>query len=81
MWSAIPIVGWFLGLMFAVFSAVPFWFLWTYCGLGQRYFYFLPAVYIDMGFWNIVGLFLVISILRSRLMPDFSTTVNSAKKD
>ena len=77
--TALPIIGWLLSLLFSMSMSIPFWYLWTVCNLGEKYFYFLPNVYKEIGFWNCVGLFIVISILKSVLLPRFSIS-NSAGK-
>lgn len=71
MWSLIPIVGWFGGALFATIGAIPFWFLWTYCELGRLYFNFLPVQFHSLPFWDTVGLFLVISVIKFWVAPKF----------
>lgn len=73
MLNAIPFIGWFLSLMFTISLSLPFWIFWTLCGIGQRYFYFVPPVYLQIGFWQCVGLFTVISILKSALVPTLAS--------
>jgi len=77
MLNALPVVGWFLSLFFSVSLAVPFWITWTVCGIGQTYFYFLPPVYQNIGFWACVGLFMVLSILKAVLIPRFASISNT----
>jgi hypothetical protein len=43
--------------------AIPFWFFWTFTGLGKMYFYFLPTVYQEIPFLNCIGLSVLVSIL------------------
>ena len=62
--NAIPLVGWALSFAVSASLAVPFWFVWTVCGIGETYFYFLPSVYHHPGFWDCVGFFIVVSILK-----------------
>lgn len=69
MWNFIPGIGWFISFIFCTSLAVPFWFIWTLCGIGDTYFYWLPEVYRFIGFWNTIGLFMVISILKLVLIP------------
>ena len=76
--NALPIVGWFLSTFCAISMAIPFWFCWSYCGLGTHYFYFLPPVYQSISFWNVVGLFIIIWTLRS-LLPKFASIENKAE--
>lgn len=79
MLNAIPIVGWLLSLLFAVSLAVPFWVVWTACGIGETFFYFLPPVYRSIGFWNCVGLFMAISILKAVLVPKLASVSSESK--
>lgn len=80
--NSIPVVGWFLSLLFSVSLAVPFWICWTVCEIGEKYFYFLPEVYRHIDFWPLVGLFITISILKSVLSPKLvSINNNSSNND
>jgi hypothetical protein len=81
MLNALPFVGWFLSLVFNVSLAVPFWFCWTVCGVGAKYFYWLPNVYQSIGFWPAVGLFMVLGILKGVLVPNLASISNSAGKN
>ena len=67
--NAIPFLGWFVSFVFSVSLAIPFWIIWTACGIGETYFYFLPKVYHEIGFWSCVGLFMVFSIIKAVLVP------------
>lgn len=69
MLNAIPFLGWFISLIVSTSLAVPFWACWTWGGLGKRYFYFLPDVFLSIPFWNCVGLFIIISVLKAVLWP------------
>lgn len=82
MLNALPILGWILSITFAISLSVPFWFFWTVCKIGEKYFYFVPDVYQGIGFWNCVALFTVISILKAVLIPKFSSNsqTNNNKK-
>lgn len=78
--NAIPVLGWFLSLFFTVSLAIPFWLCWTVFHIGEKYFYFLPAVYRHIDFWPCVGLFMVISMLKAVLVPRLASVSNSVKK-
>jgi hypothetical protein len=78
--NAIPFLGWFLSFIFSVSLAIPFWICWTACGLGAKYFYFVPPVYQAIPFWNCVGLFIVASILKG-LFPTLVSVSNDNKKE
>jgi hypothetical protein len=77
---AIPVVGWLIGLFFTIWLAVPFWFLWTVLGFGEAYFYWLPLPYRSIGFWDCVGLAIVISILKAVLLPHWGSSSTSESK-
>lgn len=79
MLNAIPIIGWLLSLLFSVSVSVPFWFLWTLNNFGTEYFSFLPEKYQTIPFWDCVGLFIIVSILKGTLMPSVSATAESKK--
>lgn len=72
----IPVVGWLIALFFQASIAVPFWFLWTYCEYGKRFFFFLPEVYQSLAFLECIGLFIVLSILRTAIYPKFSADIS-----
>jgi len=65
--NKLPFIGWFLSFIANVSLSVPFWLFWTHWGLGRTYFYQLPSVYFYIPFWDCVGLFLVLGILRGLL--------------
>jgi hypothetical protein len=79
--NALPIIGWLLSLVFSTSLAVPFWICWTACGIGARYFYWLPDVYHEIPFWNCVGLFMVMSILKAAVIPRLAVSSSSTTKD
>lgn len=81
MLNAIPFVGWLLSFVFAVSLAIPFFFIWN--ALAPTYFYFLPDVYKNIPFWDTVGLFMIIPILKFMLVPKFggSSSSSSTSKD
>ncbi len=77
MLNGLPIVGWFLSFVGNVSLAIPFWICWTVCGIGVLYFDFLPAKYQALPFWNTVGLFMCISILKAVLVPKLASVSQS----
>lgn len=77
MLNAIPVIGWILSFIFTVSLAIPFWIIWTVCGIGETYFYFVPKVYHGIGFWSSVGLFMVVGILKAVLVPHLASVHNS----
>ncbi len=80
--NGIPVVGWLLDFAYKVSLAIPFYIIWTGFGIGDKYFSFLPEVYRDPGFWNCVGLFIVMPILYGIFVPKLiSVSANAACKD
>ena len=77
----IPLIGWILGIFVHTSMAVPFWFLWTVCGIGQVYFYWLPEIYHDLPFFHCIGLFVTISILKKIVSPILSSSSSSTGTD
>lgn len=78
--NAIPFIGWGLSFFFAISMAVPFWIVWTVCGIGRDYFYFLPDVWQNPGFWATVGIFIAVSIIKSVFVPTLSSNTNTNTK-
>ena len=72
----IPVVGPIIGLFFMFFLAVPLYYLWNY--LAPTYMYWLPPVYINVPFMDIVWLLMLIGMLKMILLPRF--TINNEKK-
>lgn len=77
MLNKLPIIGWFFTAFASVSLSVPFWLIYTVFEIGETYFYFLPEVYQTIPFWNCVGLFIVISILKGTLTPKFVNVSNT----
>ena len=69
--NALPIVGWLISFFVSVSLAVPFWFCWTICNIGKIYFDFLPPQWQHIPFWNCVGLFISVSIIKVVFVPRF----------
>jgi len=65
---AVPLLTGLAWLWTCVF-AVPVWLLWTDCGLGTRYFTFLPVTWQSVPLMHVVGLFLLIAIMRTAMSP------------
>ncbi len=77
--NIIPIAGWIISFIVSVSLAVPFYIVWTACGIGETYFYWLPPVYHRIGFWSSVGLFMVIGILKAVLTPRLALSYNNSE--
>lgn len=74
---SIPVFGWLIGAILHISLAVPFYFIWN--ALAPTYFYFVPTVYQQIDFWDCVGLFIVISILKTVLVPRLSASSSSSE--
>lgn len=79
MLNAIPVIGWLISFLLATSLAIPFWFIWTVMEIGRKYFDFLPDKYLNIPFWHCVGLFIVVSIVKSVALPTISSSSSSGK--
>lgn len=79
--NSIPVIGWALSLFFTASTSVPFWFIWTVCGIGRKFFYWLPTVYQSLGFWETVGLFMAVGILKGLLTPTLAEVSQTNNKE
>lgn len=61
---------------FAAVASIPVYFLWN--ALAPVYFYWLPQVYLNIPFWQTVGLLVLIAILRVIILPS-SMVVNKPR--
>jgi len=75
--NKIPFFGWFLSCVAATSLSIPFWICWTWGEIGKNYFYFVPETFQVISFWNCVGLFIVIAILKGTLIPKLFSASNS----
>jgi hypothetical protein len=76
----IPFIGWLFDLCLKITLSIPFWFIWTVCGLGKKYFFFLPEQFQSIPFWHCVGLFMAIPILLLIITPQFATVEQKVKQ-
>jgi len=74
--NKIPFIGWLFSSIAAVSLSIPFWICWTWGGIGKKYFYWIPEIYQAISFWNCVGLFIVIAILKGTLIPKLCSVSN-----
>ena len=51
----------FFNIGFAIVSAIPVYFCWN--ALAEKYLYFLPIAYHKIGYWEFVGLFIILAIV------------------
>lgn len=75
-WFNIPIIGWIIAIVVDTFAAIPTYFLWNY--IAPKYIYQLPEVYQNIPFWDIVWLFMLISILKSTFYPKTSFEIKNS---
>ena len=76
MLNNIPVLGWLLDFIFKASLSLPFWLIWSVCGIGKKFFPFLPEVYLNAGFWETVGVFIVIPNASSIFVPKFVAVSN-----
>ena len=72
---AIPFIGHIVGFIGFTSLAFPFWLFWTVFGMGEKYFYFVPPIYYEIGFWESFMVFSLVSILKS-FIPGFISRKN-----
>lgn len=78
--NKIPIVGWILSFIGSASLAIPFWICWSICGIGGTYFEFLPEKWQSIPFWNCIGLFMSVSIIKTVFVPRFVSVIQSTSK-
>lgn len=81
MLNSIPFIGWLIGFILYSSISVPFWYCWTVCGLGTKYFGFLPVQYQSVPFWDCVGLVFIIAILKAVIVPNFVRVPSTKNND
>ncbi len=79
--NAIPFIGWIMSFVFNVSMAIPFWIVWTNCDIGKKFFSFLPEVYHSITFWECVGLFIAVEIIKSVFVPKLVNVTNNNNKE
>lgn len=81
MLNILPGIGWLIDLLLKMSLAVPFWIIWTSFDIGEKYFSFLPNVYLHPGFWDCVGIFIVFPIIKAIFVPHLVSVSQSCNKD
>lgn len=77
--TIIPILGWLISAIFAVLIAIPLHFLWGW--LGPTYFGFVPAIYLNMDFWDMAGLLVLVGFIKLIVYPSaFNRTFTATKE-
>lgn len=74
--TVLPIIGWIVSAVMAILIAIPLHFLWGW--LAPIYFSFIPALYLEMSFWDMAGMLVLIGFLKLIVYPSF---FNSKKAD
>lgn len=77
--NIIPVAGWLLDLVFKISLAVPFYIVWTGFGIGERFFPFLPPQFLAPGFWDCVGVFIVVPIAYGIFVPRLAVVTSSSE--
>lgn len=67
--TILPVFGWAVSAILAVFAAIPLWFLWTW--LAPKFFPFVPEVWLNIGFWETAGMLVLIGFFKLILLPRF----------
>ena len=69
--ATVPVLGWCAAPVLASIKALPFYVLWQLFNI-KKFFLFLPEAYLAAGFWDIVGLFLVLSFMKEIVTPNLN---------
>lgn len=74
-----PIIGWLISALLAVLITLPLHHLWGW--LGPIYFGFVPEVYLNMGFWDMAGMLILIGLIKLIVYPSaFHRTFTATKE-
>jgi hypothetical protein len=68
----------FFSLVEAFILAIPFYYLWNY--FAPIYLPNIPDIYKGLPFWNCVGVFVLISIVKTLIMPSYNSVWARSKK-
>lgn len=60
--------------------AAVFWIIWVHLGIGPKYFSFLPTVYHQINFWDTIGIFVILDILKSVVLPSLIITTGKSER-
>ena len=74
--NVITAAGWFLSLFFMTSLALPYNSVRIVC--GPTYFYFPPPMWQSPDFFVCIGIFILVSILRSVFAPKLASVVHFA---
>lgn len=70
----LPLLGWAISFTFYLWISIPFWIAWSYFGLGAKFFYFVPEVYQTPSLLEVMGVFAIVSVLKSIFLPSFTSS-------
>lgn len=73
------IVGFATTIAFSIILALIFWVVWIKFGIGLKYFAFLPTTYLQIGFWDTIGVFLILDVLKTVALPGLSVKLGKFK--
>ncbi len=62
----------------SVILALIFWVVWINFGIGPKYFAFLPTAFLQIGFWDTVGVFLILAVLKAVALPSLSVKLGKS---
>lgn len=65
--SVVPVLGWAVSAVLAFLIAIPVHFLWHW--LGPIYFPFVPTLYLGIGFWDTVGMLVLVGFAKLIIFP------------
>lgn len=68
----------FITPIVSIIVAIPFYIFWNWFNI-RKFFYFLPDVFLRIGFWETVGLFVVVSFIHMIFVPKFATVTQTNK--
>lgn len=51
-------------LLLDLLTELFFWLVWTVCGIGAKFFYFLPEVWQKPTLLNVIGLMYIANVIR-----------------
>ena len=68
----------FTNIGFAIITAIPFWICWN--AIAPEYLYFIPELYQNFEYWDVVAIFLVATFLGEQIQkitPKFVSVSNN----
>lgn len=62
-----PITGWIMSAIIALLMAIPLYVLWHW--LGPIYFAFVPALYLNIGYFETAGMLVLVGFFKMIFLP------------